>query len=62
MLGDRLETIITWLTEELNSARWRRNASKGGRMRVGLSAFVFEESVSKDMGSGRDKTGAHTKG
>jgi len=62
MLGDRLETIITWLTEELNSARWRRSASKGGRMRVGLSAFVFEESVSKDVGSGRDKTGAHTKG
>jgi hypothetical protein len=62
MLSDRLETIITWLTEELNSARWRRSASKGGRMRVGLSAFVFEESVSKDVGSGRDKTGAHTKG
>lgn len=62
MLGDRLETIIAWLTEELNSARWRRGASKGGRMRVGLSAFVFEESVSKDVGSEHDKTGAHTKG
>jgi hypothetical protein len=62
MLGDRLETIITWMTEELDSARWRRSPSKGGTMRVGLSAFVFEESVSKDVGSGRDKTGAHTRG
>ena len=45
MLGDRLETMIAWLTEELNSARWRRSASKGGRMRVGLSGFIFEESL-----------------
>ena len=62
MLGDRLETMIAWLTEELNSARWRRSASKGGSMRVGLSGFIFEESLSRDMGSGRDKTGARTKG
>ena len=62
MLGDRLETMIAWLTEELNSARWRRSASKGGRMRVGLSGFIFEESLSKDMGSGGDKTGARTRG
>jgi len=45
MLGDRLETMIAWLTEELNSARWRRSVSKGGRMRVGLSGFIFEESL-----------------
>jgi hypothetical protein len=62
MLGERLETMIAWLTEELNSARWRRSASKGGRMRVGLSGFIFEESLSKDMGSGGDKTGARTRG
>ncbi len=61
MLGDRLETMIAWLSEELNSARWRRSASKGGRMRVGLSGFIFEESLSKDLGSGGDKTGARTR-
>ena len=62
MLGDRLDTVIAWLTEELNSTRWRRSASKSGRMRVGLSAFIFEESVSKDVGDGGDKTGARTGG
>ena len=62
MLGDRLETMIAWVTEELNSARWRRSASKGGSMRVGLSAFIFEEPLSKDGGSGRDNTGARAKG
>ena len=62
MLGDRLETMIAWLTEELNSARWRRSASKGGRMRVGLSGFIFEESLSKDTGSGGHGAGARTRG
>jgi len=62
MLGDRLETMIAWLTEELNSARWRRSASKGGRVRVGLSGFIFEESLSKDMGGGGHRTGARTRG
>ncbi len=63
MLGDRLETMIAWFTEELNSARWRRSAaSKGGSMRVGLSAFIFQEPHSKDVGSGRDDTSARTKG
>ena len=62
MLDDRLETMIAWLTEELNSARWRRSVSKGGRMRVGLSGFIFEESLSKDTGSGGHGAGARTRG
>lgn len=61
MLADRLEAMITWLTEELNSQRWRRSVSKGGRTRVGLSGFIFEESLSEDMGSGPDKTNVRMK-
>jgi ribosomal protein L31E len=58
MLGDRLEAIIVWLTEELNSARWRRGTSKGDRMRVGVSGFMFEEpSMSRERG---DKAGGRT--
>jgi hypothetical protein len=61
MLADRLEAMITWLTEELNSQRWRRGVSKGGRMRVGLSGFIFEESLTRDVSIGSDKTNVRTK-
>ena len=61
MLGERFETMIAWLTEELNSARWRRGASKGDRMRVGLSGFMFEESLSNDVGRGGDEKRASPK-
>ncbi len=56
-----LEAMITWLTEELNSQRWRRGVSKGGWMRVGLSGFIFEESLSRDVSIGPDKTNVRTK-
>jgi Family of unknown function (DUF6502) len=61
MLADRLEAMITWLTEELNSQRWRRGVSKGSRMRVGLSGFIFEESLSREVGIGSDETNVRTK-
>jgi Family of unknown function (DUF6502) len=61
MLVDRLETMITWLTEELNSQRWRRGVSTSGRMRVGLSGFIFEESLSRGVSSGPDKTNVRSK-
>jgi hypothetical protein len=48
MLNDRLDAMIAWLIEELNSARWRRGRSKGGKARVGLSGFIFEELLPKD--------------
>jgi hypothetical protein len=61
MLGDRFETMIAWLTEELNSARWRRGSSKGDRMRVGLSGFMFEESLPNGVRRGGDKKRASPK-
>ena len=52
MLRDRLNSMFAWLTEELDSARWRREGPKEGvRVRVGLSGFTFEESLPKDMGN-----------
>jgi hypothetical protein len=49
MLSDRLEAMIAWLTEELNSGRWRRGRSKGWKTRMGLSGFIFEESRPNDL-------------
>lgn len=52
MLRDRLDSMFAWITDELNSVRWRRDASATGvRMRVGLSGFTFEEPLPKDIGS-----------
>ncbi len=48
MLSDRLDAMMAWLTEELNSARWRRSPARGGKARVGLSGFIFEEFLAKD--------------
>ena len=56
MLRDRLDAVIAWLTEELNSPRWRARAPKGGRVRVGLSGFIFEEPLSNELASGSEKT------
>ena len=52
VLRDRFETMIAWVTEELNSPRWRARGSKVGRVRVGLSGFLFEESLSNAWASG----------
>ena len=44
MLRDRLDSMFAWLTDELNSARWRRDGvNAGARVRVGLSGFTFED-------------------
>jgi hypothetical protein len=52
MLRDRLDSMFAWLTEELDSARWRREGPKEGvRARVGLSGFTFEETLPKDVGN-----------
>jgi hypothetical protein len=42
MLADRFDTMIRWVRDELNSARWKE-PSKAGAMRVGLAGFTFEE-------------------
>jgi len=51
MLRDRLDSMFAWLTEELDSTRWRREGSGGEtKIRVGLSGFTFEEPLPKDVG------------
>jgi len=46
MLRDRLNSMFAWMTDELNSARWRHDDSgPGARIRVGLSGFTFEEAL-----------------
>ena len=46
MLRDRLNSMFAWMTDELNSARWRHDDSGAGvRIRVGLSGFTFEEAL-----------------
>src|SRR5207247_8930249 len=59
---DQLETMMAWLTKELNSARWRRSASKGGTMRVGLRGFLFKESRTTGLGVGGEKKAAGRRG
>jgi hypothetical protein len=50
MLRDRLNSMFAWITDELNSARWRRDDSANGvRMRVGLSGFTFEQALPQGM-------------
>jgi len=52
MLRDRLDAIFAWLTEELDSTRWRGDGSRGGaKVRIGLSGFTFEEPLPKDVGN-----------
>jgi Family of unknown function (DUF6502) len=52
LLRDRLDTMFAWITDELNSARWRRDDSRAGtRVRVGLTGFTFEDPLPKDVGS-----------
>jgi hypothetical protein len=48
MLRERLNTMFAWITDELNSARWRRDiAGSNTGVRVGLSGFTFEEPLPK---------------
>lgn len=48
MLRERLNTMFAWITDELNSARWRRDSAKANAgVRVGLSGFTFEETLPK---------------
>ena len=48
MLRERLNTMFAWITDELNSARWRRDSAKANTgVRVGLSGFTFEEPLPK---------------
>jgi hypothetical protein len=55
VLRARFETMIAWVTEELNSPRWRARGSKVGRVRVVLSGFLFEDSFSDAWASGSKK-------
>jgi hypothetical protein len=48
MLRERLNTMFAWITEELDSARWRSDSAKTNTgIRVGLSGFTFEETLAK---------------
>jgi hypothetical protein len=48
MLRERLNTMFAWITDELNSARWRRDIDKAkSGVRVGLSGFTFEDTLPK---------------
>jgi hypothetical protein len=50
MLRERLNTMFAWITDELNSARWRRDSAKANTgVRVGLSGFTFEETLPKGV-------------
>ena len=41
--------MFSWITDELNSVRWRRRQPRGDlKVRLGLSGFMFEESLSKE--------------
>src|SRR5579863_10412073 len=52
LLRDRLNSTFAWMTEELNSARWRRDGiASDPKVRVGLCGFTFEEPVPRDMGN-----------
>jgi ribosomal protein L31E len=62
MLRDRFDSMFAWITDELNSARWRRDISNvGGRVRVGLAGFTFEEHLPKDVGSEKVRKGRRSK-
>lgn len=49
VLRERLETMFSWLTDELSSSNWRMVERGEPGIRIGLLGFSFEESVSKDQ-------------
>lgn len=52
ILRDRLNSMFAWMTEELNSVRWRRDGlASDPKVRVGICGFTFEEPVPRDMGN-----------
>ena len=56
MLRERLNTMFAWLTDELNSARWQHHGSRpNARVRVGLSGFTFEETLTTDRANEKVK-------
>ena len=62
MLRDRFDSMFAWITDELNSARWRRDASKvSNRVRIGVTGFTFEERLSKDVNSEKVREGSRSK-
>jgi ribosomal protein L31E len=62
MLRDRFDSMFAWMTDELNSARWRRDLSKAGnRVRVGVTGFTFEEHLSKDVRSEKIRKSSRSK-
>jgi hypothetical protein len=62
MLRDRLDSMFAWITDELSSARWRRDASnRGARTRVGLSGFMFEETLPEYLGNDKRRKAGRSK-
>jgi hypothetical protein len=56
MLRERLNTMFAWLTDELNSARWRHHGSKANaKVRLGLSGFTFEETLTTERANEKVK-------
>ena len=56
MLRERLNTMFAWLTDELNSARWQHHGSwPNARVRVGLSGFTFEETLTTGRANAKVK-------
>jgi hypothetical protein len=48
MLADRVGWMCSWLTDELNSPRWRRKGT-GQRMRLGVTTLMFDEVLVKEL-------------
>jgi ribosomal protein L31E len=62
VLRERLNTMFAWITDELNSARWRRDNGKANSgVRVGLSGFSFEETLPKGAANEIVKKAQRTK-
>jgi hypothetical protein len=62
MLRDRLDSMFAWTTDELSSARWRRDPSrKKARTRVGLSGFLFEETLPEYLGNEKRRKSSRAK-
>jgi hypothetical protein len=55
MLADRMGWMFAWLTDELNSPRWRRS-STGQGMRLGITGVMFEEVLVKELPNEGAKT------
>lgn len=54
MLVDRSQAVLSGVQEELNSKRWKRCASNGPRVRIGLTIFSHEDSV-KEKPTGQNR-------